>query len=59
MIPEFVNPGHFYSVIPNITNNYNNTNTKFLDLDFNDINHTCILNELNNYLQDFDTSFCI
>jgi len=57
MISEFVDPGHFYSVIPNITNNYNNTNSKFLDLDFNDSNHTCILNELSNYLQDFDTSF--
>ena len=57
MISECFEPGHFYSVIPHITSNYNNTNPKFLDLDFNDSNHTCILNELNNYLQDFDTSF--
>lgn len=57
MISEFVKPGHFYSVIPNITKNYNNTDTKFLDLYFNDINHIRILNDINNYLQDFDTSF--
>ena len=57
MIKEHYYPGHFYSVIPNITNNYNNTNTKFLDLDYNNNNHEDVLKELNNYLLDFDDSF--
>lgn len=57
MINEFVNPGHFYSVIPNINKDYNNNDTKFLDLDFNDNNHIKILNEINNYLNNFDNEF--
>ena len=57
MIKEFVNAGHFYSVIPNITKNYNNTNIKILNLDFNENEHKKILNEINNYLQNFDNEF--
>ena len=57
MINEFVNPGHFYSVIPNITKDYNNNDPKFLNLDFNEESHTIILNEINNYLGKFDNEF--
>jgi len=57
MINEQFPPGHFYSVIPNITKDYNNNTTKFLNLDFNDENHKFILNEINNYLVNFDTEF--
>ena len=57
MINEQFPPGHFYSVIPSITKDYNNTTTKFLDLDFNEENHKLILNEINNYLVNFDIEF--
>jgi hypothetical protein len=57
MISEIYKPGHFYSVIPNITKNYNNNNTKFLNLDFNEESHKSILNEINNYLINFDKEF--
>ena len=57
MINEFVEPWHFYSVIPNITQDYNNNDTKFLNLDFNEESHKEILNEINNYLGDFDNEF--
>jgi hypothetical protein len=57
MINEFVKPGHFYSVIPNITKDYNNNDTKFLNLDFNEESHKIILNEINDYLINFDEEF--
>jgi len=57
MISEIYTPGHFYSVIPNITKDYNNNNTKFLNLDFNEESHKSILNEINNYLVNFDKEF--
>jgi hypothetical protein len=57
MINEFVKPGHFYSVIPNITIDYNNNQPKFLDLDFNEESHKEILEEINNYLGNFDHEF--
>jgi hypothetical protein len=59
MISEMFTPGHFYSVIPNITKDYNNNNnnTKFLNLDFNEESHKSILNEINNYLVNFDKEF--
>ncbi len=59
MINETFPPGHFYSVIPNITKDYNNNNnhTKFLNLDFNEESHKSILNEINNYLINFDKEF--
>ena len=57
MINEFVDPGHFYSVIPSITEEYNNSKVKFLDLDFNKENHLDILNDISNYLSDFDNQF--
>ena len=57
MINEFVKPGHFYSVIPNISIDYNNNDTKFLNLDFNEESHITILNELNDYLINFDGEF--
>lgn len=59
MINEFVKPGHFYSVIPNITKEYNNNKPKFLDIDFNDNMHIKILDEINNYLKPFDEKFGI
>jgi hypothetical protein len=57
MINESFHPGHFYSVIPNITKNYNNITTKFLNLDFDDESHKLILNDINNYLGNFDSEF--
>jgi predicted O-methyltransferase YrrM len=57
MIRENFEPGHFYSVIPKITNEYNNTDTKFLNLDFNEKSHIEILAELNKYLVNFDELF--
>ncbi len=57
MINEFVKPGHFYSVIPNITKKYNNTETKFIDLDFNESSHSQILSEIGEYLTVFDETF--
>ena len=57
MINEQFPPGHFYSVIPNITKDYNNNNTKFLNLDFHEESHKSILNEINNYLVKFDKEF--
>jgi len=57
MIEEIFSPGHFYSVIPNITKDYNNNTTKFLNLDFNDESHKLILNEIENYLVNFDKEF--
>lgn len=57
MINEFVPPGHFYSVIPNITKQYNCNDVKFLDLDYNDESHKEILSDINNYLVNFDNEF--
>jgi hypothetical protein len=57
MIKEGVEPGHYYSVIPHITQEYNNTDTNFLNLDFNDKSHLSILKEINNYLTKFDKEF--
>ena len=57
MINEHCSPGNFYSVIPNITKDYNNNTTKFLDLDFNEESHKLILNEINDYLVKFDIEF--
>ena len=57
MISERFEPGHYYSVIPHITDSYNVTEAKFSNLDFNDNNHLSIINELENYLTDFDTNF--
>jgi len=59
MINEFVEPGHFYSVIPKITKEYNNNEIKFINLDFNEESHLQILEELNSYLTDFDETFGI
>jgi hypothetical protein len=57
MINELFPPGNFYSVIPNITKDYNNNNKKFINLDFNEESHKSILNEINNYLVNFDKEF--
>lgn len=60
MINEFVEPGHFYSVIPNITKDYDNNgnnDAKFINLDFNEESHKTILNEITNYLGEFDNEF--
>lgn len=57
MINECFTPGHFYSVIPSITNEYNNNDTKFINLDFNEKSHKLILNEINDYLVNFDKEF--
>uniref|UniRef100_A0A6C0AQI2 Methyltransferase domain-containing protein n=1 Tax=viral metagenome TaxID=1070528 RepID=A0A6C0AQI2_9ZZZZ len=59
MINEGFDPGYFYSVIPNITKDYNNTSTKFIDISFNDDKHIEILNEIPNYLTKFDSTFGI
>jgi predicted O-methyltransferase YrrM len=57
MIHEFVPPGHIYSVIPSIDNNYNKNEPSFMDLDFNEKSHKEILNEINHYLGMFDNTF--
>lgn len=57
MINEQFPPGHFYSVIPNITKEYSNTDAKFLSLNFNEESHQTILNELDTYLVKFDKAF--
>jgi predicted O-methyltransferase YrrM len=58
MINEFVKPGHFYSVIPKITEEYTDENSeKFLNLDFNEESHMEILDDLPNYLVVFDKTF--
>jgi len=57
MINECVYPGHFYSVIPNITKDYNKNDTKFLNLDFNEASHKIILDEISEYLTNFDEEF--
>jgi predicted O-methyltransferase YrrM len=59
MINEAFGPGHFYSVIPNITKAYNNTSTKFIDISYNEDKHIEILNEIPNYLTKFDSTFGI
>lgn len=59
MSKEFVEAGHFYSVIPNVPKDYNNNDIKFCDIDFNDAEHECIMNELNEYLSLFEETFCI
>ncbi len=54
MIEEFVKSGHFYSVIPNIDNNYKYNNGKIYDkLDFNDDSHKNILGELQDSIKDY------
>lgn len=57
MINEVFPPGHFYSVIPNITKDYNNYDVKFDNLDFDEESHKTILNEINDYLTNFDKEF--
>lgn len=57
MIKEQWDAGHFYSVIPKITQSYNNNDAKFLNLDFDEESHTTILNEINNYSENFDEEF--
>ena len=57
MISEFVKPGHFYSVIPNISKNYKSKKLEFINLDFNDEKHEKIIDELSVYLKDFDKTF--
>ena len=60
MINEFVEPGHFYSVIPRVTKEFNESNAiKYDLLDFNDDSHIQILNELPHYLTNFDKNFGI
>lgn len=57
MINEWFYPGHFYSVIPNITKDYNKNETTFLNLDFNETSHKIILDEISEYLTKFDEEF--
>jgi hypothetical protein len=57
MIQEQFSPGHFYSVIPNVSKTYHKRNPTFLGLDFNEQSHLTILEELPSYLQDFDAMF--
>ena len=46
MINEYYETGNFYSVIPNITKDYNNTAPKFLNLDSNDKIQVFILRQI-------------
>ena len=57
MIYETYETGNFYSVIPCITEEYCNTDTKFINLNFNDEKHVEILNDLPKYLINFDETF--
>ena len=60
MNTEFVPPGHFYSVIPNIDLKlckYDASLPKFIELEFNDENHNKVLNELPSILNNFDSLF--
>ena len=59
MINESNQPGHFYSVIPYITNDYNDRTPKFINIDFDENSHINILNELADYLTLFDDTFGI
>lgn len=59
MIQEKYFPGHFYSAIPNVSEDYNNTDLKFIDLNFNDENHLKVLDELVEYLTSYDDYFTI
>lgn len=61
MINEFVEPGHFYSVIPCINKDtYTDKGlAKYNSLNFNDDNHQKILNELPNILNNFDMNFSL
>lgn len=57
MINETYPPGHFYSAIPNIDNNYNKNEAEFINLDYNDKSHQDILSHIRDYLEDFDNAF--
>tara|TARA_R110000823_G_scaffold4223_14_gene16027 strand:+ start:9553 stop:10404 length:852 start_codon:yes stop_codon:yes gene_type:complete len=59
MIKEAFPPGHFYSVLPDVENEELNWEPKYLGLDYNDENHLNILNELEQYLTEFDKAFGI
>ncbi len=60
MINELYSPGHYYSVIPNITKEYDETNQlKYTNLDFNDNVQLNILNDLPKYLINFDEKYGI
>jgi hypothetical protein len=57
MIKEYYESGDFNSVIPNIDENYNNNDIKFLNLNYNEKSHITILNEIEKYLEKFDEEF--
>jgi predicted O-methyltransferase YrrM len=59
MIDEFVKPGHYYSVIPSVDDNFNDNSIKFKNLEFNDKNHAQILNKMKGILVNFDKNFGI
>lgn len=57
MSQEQYEPGSFYSVIPKIDGNYNG-NTPYLSfVDYNDIGHEKILQDIPNKLKNFDENF--
>jgi predicted O-methyltransferase YrrM len=61
MINEFVEPGHFYSVIPHIDKDtyIQEIVPKYNLLNFNHDNHEKILRELPDVLKDFDVNFSL
>lgn len=57
-VNEFVNPGHFYSVLPSVSTTYNEDNkVKFDNIDYNENSHQGILKELDIYLTEYDNEF--
>ncbi len=51
-------PGHFYSVIPSVQSSFNEDGmVKFDKIDFNEDSHKKIIQELPNYLIDYDNEF--
>lgn len=57
MIKEFVESGHFYSVIPNINTIKYDYNPIYNNIDFNDESHLQIIDDINLYLSDYDKDY--
>lgn len=57
MVKEFVESGHFYSVIPNFDEKNYNYGAIYDNIDYNDTSHKKILDEINLYLENYDLDF--
>ena len=57
MIKEFVESGHFYSVIPDINTVKYNYDPIYNNIDFNDESHIQIIDDINLYLSDYDGDY--